>query len=111
MGAVSVHAVCGSWGTLCAAIFHKDGFSSAQLATQAIGSLTAFAWSFGTTSIPFRIIRATVGLRVTKDEEIEGLDRAERGNEAYPVDVSAGSPALVELSEDAGEVAALALEK
>lgn len=110
VGAVSVHAVCGTWGTLCAAIFHKDGFSSAQLATQAIGSATAFAWSFGMSSVLFRVIKATVGLRVTEEEEIEGLDLAEHGNEAYPVDVTAGSPVLA-FSQDASEGAALALDK
>lgn len=112
VGAISVHGVCGAWGTLSAAIFAKSGFSGAQLATQAIGVLAAFVWSFGITTILFRVIKATIGLRVSPEEELEGLDLAEHGNEAYPEDVSRGSPALkLEANSEKMPAAELALEK
>lgn len=96
VGAISVHGVCGAFGTLCAAVFNKAGFSGAQLATQAIGVAAAFVWSFGCATILFKVIKMTVGLRVTAEEEIEGLDLAEHGNEAYPEDVARGRVAAVE---------------
>ncbi len=84
VGAVSVHGVCGAWGTLAAAIFNVEGFSLAQLVTQFIGVVAAFAWSFGVAMVLFHVIKWTVGLRVSQDEEIEGLDLGEHGAEAYP---------------------------
>ena len=84
VGAVSVHAVNGVWGTLAAAIFNIEGFTLHQLGVQALGSATAFIWTFSTAYILFRIIKATMGLRVTAEEEIEGLDIGEHGEEAYP---------------------------
>ncbi len=98
VGAVSVHGVCGAWGTLAAAIFNHGGFSAAQLATRAIGILAAFVFSFGMATILFRLIKATVGLRTSREEEIEGLDIHEHGNEAYPRDL--------EIMGGAGEVGA-----
>jgi Amt family ammonium transporter len=86
VGAVSVHGVCGAFGTLAVAVFHHDGFSVKQLATQGIGVGLAFVWSFGLAFVLFKVLAKTVGLRVSKDEEIEGLDLAEHGNEAYPSD-------------------------
>jgi Amt family ammonium transporter len=88
VGAISVHGVCGAWGTLSAALFAKSGFSGAQLATQAIGVLAAFVWSFGLATILFRVLKGTIGLRVSEEEEVEGLDLSEHGSEAYPEDVS-----------------------
>lgn len=84
VGAVSVHGVCGAFGTLCAAIFNEAGFSWNQLYVQALGVVCAFLWSFILCFILFKIIAATVGLRVSKEEEIEGLDITEHGNIAYP---------------------------
>jgi len=84
VGAISVHGVCGAFGTLCAAIFNEAGFSLNLLYVQALGVVCAFAWSFGLCFIMFKIISATVGLRVTAEEEMEGLDIAEHGNIAYP---------------------------
>jgi len=84
VGAVSVHAVNGVWGTLAAAVFNMEGFTLHQLGVQALGCATAFVWTFSTAYVLFRIIKATVGLRVTAEEEIEGLDIGEHGEEAYP---------------------------
>lgn len=82
VGAISVHGVCGAWGTLAVAIFDSSG--SASFMAQVIGIGAGFLWAFGTAFILFKIVAATVGLRVSEQEEIEGLDIGEHGNEAYP---------------------------
>ena len=84
VGAISVHGVCGAFGTLSAGIFSINGFSWPVVGVQALGVVTAFAWSFSTAFILFKIIQKTVGLRVTQSEELEGLDIGEHGLEAYP---------------------------
>ncbi|MFZ2322987.1 MAG: ammonium transporter [Ignavibacteriaceae bacterium] len=84
VGAISVHGVCGAFGTLSAGIFNTNGFSWSILGVQALGVVTAFAWSFSTAFILFKIIQKTVGLRVSQSEELEGLDIGEHGLEAYP---------------------------
>ncbi len=86
VGAVSVHGVCGAWGTLAAGIFNEGGTSAAIITTQLIGIVAAFVWAFGTMFIFFHILKATIGLRVTAEEEIAGLDAFEHGNEAYAPD-------------------------
>lgn len=86
VGAISVHGVCGAWGTLATALFHVDGFSQAQLLTQAIGVVACFAWSFSTAFVLFKLLSRSVGLRVSVDDEIDGLDISEHGGEAYPID-------------------------
>ena len=95
VGAVSVHGVCGAWGTLAAAIFNHGGFSAAQLATQAIGVVVAFVWSFGMAFLLFKLLSKTIGLRVAPEDELEGLDITEHGGEAYPEDLGRG-PGLIE---------------
>jgi Amt family ammonium transporter len=87
VGAVSVHGVCGAFGTLSAAIFAADGFSMKQLGVQALGVAAAFVWAFSTMLLFFWILKKTIGLRVSREEEMEGLDIHEHGNEAYPGDV------------------------
>ena len=84
VGAISVHGVCGAFGTISAGIFSIDGFSWSVVGVQALGVVTAFAWSFSTAFILFKIIQKTVGLRVTQTEELEGLDIGEHGLECYP---------------------------
>jgi Amt family ammonium transporter len=83
VGAVSVHGVCGAWGTLAAGLFNIEGLSAKIITTQVIGIGAAFIWSFGCAFLLFTVIKATVGLRVTEDEEIEGLDYGEHGSHAY----------------------------
>ncbi|MFQ5442231.1 MAG: ammonium transporter [Thermodesulfobacteriota bacterium] len=84
VGAISVHGVCGAWGTLAAGLFNETGFTMKQLGVQAIGVGACFAWTFVAAFILFKIIKATVGLRVTEEEEKEGLDFGEHGGNAYP---------------------------
>ncbi len=82
VGAISVHGVCGAWGTLAVAIFDNSG--DASFKAQLIGIGACFVWAFGTAFVLFKIVSLTVGLRVTEQEEIDGLDFGEHGNEAYP---------------------------
>ena len=84
VGAVSVHAVCGAFGTLAAGVFDVGGFSWSVVGVQALGVAAAFLWVFPTAFILFKVIDKTIGLRVTADEEMEGLDIGEHGMEAYP---------------------------
>ena len=84
VGAISVHGVCGAWGTLGAGIFNAAGFSWSIVGVQALGVAAAFLWVFPIAFILFKVIQKTVGLRVTKEEELEGLDVGEHGMEAYP---------------------------
>ncbi|NCT10499.1 MAG: ammonium transporter [Flavobacteriia bacterium] len=93
VGAVSVHGVAGAWGTLVIglwgvngdeAIGLLNGGGAAQLGTQAIGVLAYAVWAIVLSLVVFGILHATVGLRVSKEVEIEGLDISEHGSIAYP---------------------------
>ncbi|MGM0509366.1 MAG: ammonium transporter, partial [Fusobacteriota bacterium] len=85
VGAVSVHGVNGAWGTLAAGIFNSgDLFNPQTIGVQLIGILTAFAVAFLGGLVMFKAIKAVMGLRVSEEEEIEGLDIGEHGYSAYP---------------------------
>ena len=81
VGAVSVHLVCGVWGTLAVGIFSADH----SFVTQAIGVLAYGVFSFPVALAIFFALRASVGLRVSPDEESIGLDVGEHGMEAYGI--------------------------
>ncbi len=91
VGAISVHGVCGAWGTMAVGLFADTddinglfyGGGLRQLGVQAIGVLSVFAWAFGIGLILFIIIKKTIGLRVSDKEELQGLDIGEHGSEAY----------------------------
>jgi Amt family ammonium transporter len=87
VGAVSVHGVCGAFGTLMAGVFNTPGtpgyVEGASVGTQLVGIGAMFAWAFGAGMVLFTLIRLTIGLRVTRDEELRGLDIGEHGMEAY----------------------------
>ncbi len=84
VGAVSVHGVCGAWGTLAAGIFNMGGTSLGIIGVQLLGILACFGWTFVAAFILFKTIAVTVGLRVSAEEEMEGLDFSEHGGSAYP---------------------------
>ncbi len=84
VGAVSVHGVCGAWGTISAGIFNIGGTSATIIGVQCLGVATAFVWAFGTGFLLFKLLDAVIGLRVSAQEEMEGLDYREHGATAYP---------------------------
>ncbi|MCK0150283.1 ammonium transporter [Marivita sp. S6314] len=79
VGAIPVHLFAGIWGTI-AVIFYGE----ANLITQLIGIAAYGAFTFVGAMILWTILKATVGIRVSEEEEINGLDMAELGMEAYP---------------------------
>ena len=79
VGAISVHGVCGIWGTLAVAIF-ADGFDfMVQLKGAFLVSIFAFVFAY----IVFTVLKAIMGVRVSEEEEDRGLDITEHGQEAY----------------------------
>ncbi len=80
VGAISVHGVCGAWGTLATGLFSPD----VALWPQVVGVVAGFAWAFPVSLVIFLLIKYTVGLRVSEEEELEGLDLSEHGLHAYP---------------------------
>ena len=84
VGAVSVHGVCGAWGTLAAGIFDTAGFSMHTVGVQLIGIAACFAWAFFAGLILFKAIDIVIGMRVSEEEEMAGLDFSEHGASAYP---------------------------
>ncbi|WPR71442.1 ammonium transporter [Flavobacterium sp. NG2] len=83
VGAVAVHLVCGIWGTLAVGIFGAMA-SVDQFLIQLTGVAAIGAFCVITSFIILIVIKKTIGLRVTKEEEIEGLDEHEHGMSAYP---------------------------
>ncbi|WP_346289437.1 ammonium transporter [Sphaerothrix gracilis] len=88
VGAISVHLVCGIWGTLAVGLFDLElglfyGGGVAQLGIQIVGILSIGLFTVIAASIFWLALKATLGLRVTPEEELKGLDIAEHGMEAY----------------------------
>ncbi|MGP4842873.1 ammonium transporter [Marinobacter sp. 1Y8] len=84
VGAISVHGTCGLLGLLLVPITNGDVSFSGQI----IGAITIFVWVFVASLIVWGILKAVMGLRVTEEEEYEGVDLSECGMEAYPEFVS-----------------------
>jgi len=89
VGATSVHLVCGIWGTLAVGIFGKGNIVDQLIGVVAIGAFT-FSFAFAV----LYIIKKTVGIRVTEDMEIRGLDVAEHEMSAYQ-NIERGNYALI----------------
>jgi Amt family ammonium transporter len=102
VGAISVHGVCGAWGVLSvglfakyddaflgrgdAGLFYGGGFD--QLGMQALMVVIIAVWVAVTSAIVFAVLKATIGLRVSREEEIEGLDVLEHGLQGYAEDIA-----------------------
>jgi Amt family ammonium transporter len=80
VGAISVHGVCGLWGLIAVGLFTAE----AGITTQLVGAVAIIAWAFLTSYVVFKVIDLTMGMRVSPEEEVAGLDRSEHGGDAYP---------------------------
>ncbi|WP_028303020.1 ammonium transporter [Oceanospirillum maris] len=80
VGAISVHGVVGIWGLLAVPLSNADATFSAQL----LGIISIFGWVFVASLVVWGILKAVIGIRVTEEEEYEGVDISECGLEAYP---------------------------
>ena len=80
VGAISVHGVVGLWGLLAVPLTNDGATFGGQIA----GALTIFVWVFVTSLIVWLAIKAIMGIRVSEEEEYEGVDLSECGMEAYP---------------------------
>ncbi|WP_027960571.1 ammonium transporter [Halomonas halodenitrificans] len=80
VGAISVHGVVGIWGLLAVPLSNADATFGAQL----LGIVGIFAWVFGASLIVWLMLKAAMGIRVSEEEEYEGVDLTECGMEAYP---------------------------
>jgi Amt family ammonium transporter len=83
VGALSVHLVNGIWGTLAVGLF-APASSGFTLMSQGIGVLATAAFAFPAALLIFFAIKKTIGIRVSEEEELRGLDVGEHGMEAYP---------------------------
>jgi len=97
VGATSVHLVCGVFGTLCVGLFAQEGVTSLStvnglffggglslLGVEILGILAVGAFTFVSSFLVWLILKETIGIRVSLEEEIHGLDIGEHGNTAYP---------------------------
>ena len=85
VGAISVHGVVGIWGLLAVVLSNPDALIGAQL----LGIVTIFVWVFATSFVVWYVLSKVMGIRVSEEEEYEGVDIGECGVEAYPEFVEA----------------------
>lgn len=93
IGAVSVHGVAGFWGTIVIGLWGVDGDvgiglfnggGASQFIAQLTGAVAYMIWAIVLSFIVFSLLKITIGLRVTEEEELKGLDISEHGTIAYP---------------------------
>jgi Amt family ammonium transporter len=80
VGAISVHGTVGMWGLLAVCLSNSDATLGAQL----LGLVTIFVWVFVASLVTWMVVKVIMGLRVSEEEEMEGVDIGECGLEAYP---------------------------
>ncbi|MES9814320.1 MAG: ammonium transporter [Candidatus Thiodiazotropha sp.] len=80
VGAISVHGVVGMWGLIAVPLTNSD----ASIGPQLLGLGVIFAWTFGASLVVWLILKIVMGIRVSEEEEYEGVDLGECGLEAYP---------------------------
>jgi Amt family ammonium transporter len=81
VGAIPVHLFCGIWGTIAVVLTNSD----ASLGTQLYSIIVIGVFTFAVSGIIWIILKATIGIRVTAEDEITGLDQSELGMEAYNI--------------------------
>lgn len=97
VGATSVHLGCGIFGTICVGLFAQEGVTSLSvtngllygggfrlLGIQLLGIAAIGAFTFVSSGLVWLVLKKTIGIRVSREEEIQGLDIGEHGNVAYP---------------------------
>jgi Amt family ammonium transporter len=84
VGAISVHGVCGFFGLMVVPLSNTAATFGAQL----LGAAVIFAWVFGASCVVWWILKKTMGIRVTEEEEMSGMDLHDCGIDAYPEFVS-----------------------
>ena len=115
VGATSVHLICGIFGTLCVGLFAQKGITSLStvdglffgggfdlLGSEIIGIVAVGVFVFASSALVWYLLKKTIGIRVSLEEEIEGLDISEHGNSAYP-DFSTFSP-IIQSDNDINEI-------
>ena len=80
VGAISVHGTCGIWGLLAVCLTNGDASFGAQI----MGIVAIFLWTFVTAGIVWTILKVTIGIRISEEEEEAGADATDIGIEAYP---------------------------
>ncbi len=93
VGAISVHLTCGIWGTLAVGLFSTNPEHSFGI--QLVGVLAYGAFTVAGAALLFGVLKVTMGIRVSEEEEIEGLDLAEHGMHSYDLQTSGGALANV----------------
>ena len=88
-GAISCHCTCGVFGTLMVGLFDTNqglfyGGGLHLFGVQLLGVVAVGAWTLATSFVLFKVIKSTIGLRVSKEEELAGLDVSEHAEEGYP---------------------------
>lgn len=114
VGATSVHLGCGVFGTICVGLFAQEGVTSLStrnglffgggfdlLGIQLLGILAVGVFVFATSALIWLILKKTIGIRVSREEEIVGLDIGEHGNIAYPDFISGASATALAPSDTA----------
>jgi Amt family ammonium transporter len=112
VGATSVHLVCGIFGTICVGLFAQEGVTSLSsvnglfygggfslLGAELIGIIAVGAFVFISSALVWYLLKKIVGIRVSLEEEIQGLDIGEHGNSAYP-DFAIVAPILATANGD-----------
>ncbi len=79
VGAISAHLVCGIWGTLAVGIF-----GGGDIVVQVIGIVAIGVFTVVTSGVVWMILKVSIGIRASEEDEMAGLDQAELGMEAYP---------------------------